>query len=116
MSEHEHYAKAFFPVTQRIRAAFARTLKEESSHALEEGMPDSVVLEGTLNTLLWFAARVACRIIFPAEDPECLEGRERIERIQRALSHALVTVMAEEREGIAGRAAHQRPVQREGHA
>src|SRR5512137_2150898 len=116
MSEHEHYAKAFFPVTQRIRAAFARTLNEENTRAVEEGMPGSIVLEGTLNTLLWFAARIACRIIFPAEDPECMEGRERIDRIQRALSHALVTVMAEEREGAVGRVAHQRPEQREGHA
>jgi hypothetical protein len=116
MSEREYYAKAFFPVTQRIRAAFAKTLKEESGRALEEGMPDSVVLEGSLNTLLWFAARIACRIIFPAEDPECMEGRERIERIQRALSHALVTVMAEERESTAGRVAHLRAEPREGHA
>jgi hypothetical protein len=76
-------------------------------------MPNSVVLEGTLNTLLWFAARNACRIIFPAEDPECMEGRERIDRIQRALSHALVTVMAEERAGVVGRVARLRSEQRE---
>ncbi len=113
MSEREHYAKAFFPVTQRIRAAFARTLTEESGRAVEEGMPDSVVLEGTLNTLLWFAARTACRIIFPAEDSECLEGRERIERIQRTLSHTLVAVMAAEREGPAVRVAHPRAAERE---
>ena len=116
MSEHEAYAKAFFPVTQRIRAAFARTLKEESAQAVGEGVPGSVVLEGTLNTLLWFAARIACRIIFPAEDPEGMEGRERIDRIQRAVSHALVTVMAQEREGAVGRVTHLRPEQREGHA
>lgn len=43
--------EAFFPVTQRIRAAFVRTLKDESARAVEEGMPDSVMLDGTLNTL-----------------------------------------------------------------
>lgn len=116
MSEREYYAKAFFPVTQRIRAAFAKTLKEESGRALEEGMPDSVVLEGGLNTLLWFAARIACCIIFPAEDAESMEGRERIERIQRALSPALVTVMGEERESTAGCVPHLRAEPQEGHA
>ena len=116
MNGHEHYAKAFFPITQRIRASFARILKEESARAVEEGMPESVVLDGTLNTLLWFAARIACRIIFPAEDPESKQGRERNARIQRALSKALVTLMAQEKEGVVEAATQTRPKPHAGHA
>jgi len=52
MSEHEHYPKAFLPITQRILASFAKTLNEERARAVEEGLLGDVVLEGTLNTLL----------------------------------------------------------------
>jgi hypothetical protein len=99
MSEHEHFPTAFFPITQRILASFAKTLNDERARAVEEGLPGEVVLEGTLNTLLWFTARIAARIIFPAEDPDSKEGRARAARIQRAVSHALVATMAREKEG-----------------
>ena len=98
MSEHEQYAKAFFPITQRIRASFAGILKEESTRAVAEGLPHNVVLEGTLNTLLWFAARVACRLTFPAEDPDSTQGDERIARVQRTLSQTFVTIMEREKQ------------------
>ena len=61
MSEHERYAKAFSQITQRICAAFTGILNEENARAVAEGLPGNVILEGTLNTLLWFAARIACR-------------------------------------------------------
>ena len=59
MSEYDHFPKAFLPITQRILLSFAKTLNEERARAVEEGLPGDIVLEGTLNTLLWFAARVA---------------------------------------------------------
>jgi len=116
MSDHEHYPTAFLPITQRILASFAKTLNEERARAVEEGLPGDVVLEGTLNTLLWFAARIAARIIFPGEDPDSQEGRERASRIQRAASQALVTAMAQEKEGAVGPDTHTWPGQQGGHA
>src|SRR5512135_59477 len=98
MSKPEDYPKAFLPITQRIRASFAATLKEESARAVAEGLPGGVVLEGTLNTLLWFAARIACRLTFPAEDPDGKTGSERATRIQRAVSQAFVIVMEQEKQ------------------
>ncbi|MBS1117532.1 MAG: hypothetical protein H6Q87_1916 [candidate division NC10 bacterium] len=99
MSEHEQYAKAFFPTTQRIRAAFTGILNEESARAVAEGLPRNVVLEGTLNTLLWFAARLACRMTFPVEDPDSKQGEKRIARVQRTLSQAFVMIMEQEKQG-----------------
>lgn len=99
MSEHEQYAKAFFPITQRIRASFAGILNEESARAAAEGLSRNVVLEGTLNTLLWFAARIACRMSFPAEDPDSKQGDTRIARVQRLLSQAFVIIMEQEKQG-----------------
>ena len=116
MSEYEHYPKAFLPITQRILASFAKTLNEERARAVEEGLPGEVVLEGTLNTLLWFAARIAARIIFPGEDPDSAEGRARVSRVQRAVSQAFINVMAQEKEGAGGPAAPPWPDQQIGHA
>ncbi len=98
MTEHEHYAKAFFPITQRICASFTGILNEESARAAAEGLPGNVILEGTLNTLLWFATRIACRMTFPAEDPDSKKAGERISRIQRVLSQAFVTIMEQEKQ------------------
>lgn len=98
MSEHEHYAKAFFPVTKRIRASFTGILNEESARAVAEGLPRNVVLEGTLNTLLWFAACIGCRMTFPAEDPDSKQGDARIARVQRALSQTFVIIMEQEKQ------------------
>ena len=98
MSDHEQYAKAFFPITQRIRTAFTEILNAENGRAVAEGLPRTVVLEGTLNTLLWFAARIACRMTFPVEDPESKQGDERIARVQRALSRAFVVIMEQEKQ------------------
>src|SRR5512147_3096408 len=98
MSKPEDYPKAFLPITQRIRAAFAETLKEESARAVAEGLPGGVVLEGALNTLLSFAALIACRMTFPAEDPDSKKGSERAARIQRAMSQAFVILMEQEKQ------------------
>ncbi len=98
MSEHEQYEKAFFPITQRIRAAFTEVLNEENGRAVAEGLPRHVILEGTLNTLLWLAARIACRMTFPAEDPESKQGDDRIARVQRALSRTFVVIMEQEKQ------------------
>jgi hypothetical protein len=98
MSEHEHYAKAFFPITQRICATFTAILNEENARAAVEGLPGHIVLEGTLNTLLWFAARIGCRMTFPAEDPDSKKTSERISRIQLVLSQAFVTIMEQEKQ------------------
>jgi hypothetical protein len=116
MSEREHYPTAFLPITQRILASFAKTLNEERARAVEEGLPGEIVLEGTLNTLLWFAARIAARIVFPGEDPDSKEGHARASRIQRAVSQALVTTMAHEKEGAADPGAPAWPDQQGGHA
>ena len=116
MSEYEHFPRAFLPITQRILAAFAKTLNEERARAVEEGLPGDIVLEGTLNTLLWFAARVAARIIFPGEDPDGTGGRERVSRVHYALSQALMTIMAQEKGGTGGPDAHTWPDQQAGHA
>jgi hypothetical protein len=116
MSEHEHYPTAFLPITQRILASFAKTLNEERTRAVEEGLPGEVVLEGTLNTLLWFAARIAARIIFPGEDPDSKEGHARASRIQRAVSQALVTTMAHEKDGAVEPDAPSWPDRQGGHA
>jgi hypothetical protein len=98
MSDPTNYPKAFLPITQRIRAAFAAILDEERQRALQEGLPANVVSEGTLNTLLWIAARLACSSVFPGDDPDSKEGRARIARVQRAVSHAFVTVIAQEKQ------------------
>ncbi len=116
MSEYEHYPKAFFPVTQRILASFARTLNEERERAVAEGLPGHLVLEGTLNTLLWFTARIACRIIFPAEDPDSTEGRARTSRVQAAIAQALMMIMAHEKDGAGGPDSRAWPDEHAGHA
>ncbi|OGB94428.1 MAG: hypothetical protein A2Z31_10505 [candidate division NC10 bacterium RBG_16_65_8] len=116
MSEPEDYAKAFLPITQRIRAAFATILDEERERAFQEGLPGNVFFEGTLNTLLWIAARIACPVMFPGEDPDSPEGRARVFRVQRAVSQAFVIVMAHEKEGAVGPDAPSWPDQQEGHA
>ena len=116
MSEYEHYPKAFLPITQRILASFAKTLNEERARAVEEGLPGNMVLEGTLNTLLWFAARIACRIIFPAEDPDSTGGRARVSRVQEAVSQALIVIVAREKEGPGEPETHTWPDQQPGHA
>ena len=116
MSEDDHFPKAFLPITQRILLAFAKTLNEERARAVEEGLPGDIVLEGTLNTLLWFAARVAARIIFPGEDPDGTGGRERVARVQYALSQALMAIMAKERGGAGGPESRTWPDAPGGHA
>jgi hypothetical protein len=116
MGEQDHYPNAFLPITQRIRAALATILDEEKARAVQEGLPGNVFLEGTLNTLLWLAARIACRIIFPAEDPESTEGRARVFRIQRAVSEAFVIVMRQEKGEAGGPDAPPWPGQQGGHA
>jgi len=116
MSEYEYYPKAFLPITQRILASFAKTLNDERTRAVEEGLPGELVLEGTLNTLLWFAARIAARIVFPAEDPDSQEGRERTSRLQRAVSQAFMTAMAQEKGGTGGPGSPPWPDQQAGHA
>ena len=116
MSEYDHFPKAFLPITQRILMAFAKTLNEERARAVEEGLPGDIVLEGTLNTLLWFAARVAARIIFPGEDPDSMGGRARVSRVQTALAQALMAIMAREKGGTGGPEAHPWPDESAGHA
>ena len=102
MSERDDYATAFLPVTQRIRAAFATILDEERERAFREGLPGNAFFEGTVNTLLWIAARIACPVMFPGEDPDSPEGRERVFRVQRAVSQALVAALAHEKQGVGG--------------
>lgn len=116
MSEYEPYPRAFLPITQRILASFAKTLNDERARAVAEGLPGTVVLEGTLNTLLWFAARIACRITFPAEDPDSPGGRARVSRVQEAVAQALMTFMAQEKDGPGGPDPHTWPDQPAGHA
>ena len=116
MSEYDHFPKAFLPITQRILMAFAKTLNEERARAIEEGLPGDVVLERTLNTLLWLAARVAARIIFPGEDPDGRAGRERVSRVQTALSQALMAIMAREKGSTGGPESHPWPDEPAGHA
>jgi len=116
MGEQEHYPNAFLPITQRIRAAFATILDEDKARAAQEGLPGIVFLNGTLNTLLWLAARIACRIIFPAEDPESPEARARVFRIQRTVSEAFVIVMRQEKGEAGGPDAPPWPGQQGGHA
>ncbi len=116
MTEYEAYPKAFFPVTQRILTSFAKTLNEERERAVAEGLPGHLVLEGTLNTLLWFVARIACRIIFPAEDPDRAEGRTRTSRVQTAIAQALMTIMAHEKDGTDGPDPRAWPDTQAGHA
>ena len=116
MSAYDHFPKAFLPITQRILLAFAKTLNEERARAVEEGLPGDIVLEGTLNTLLWFAARVAARIIFPGEDPDSMGGRARVARVQDALSQALMAIMAKERGSTGGPESHPWPDEPAGHA
>ena len=69
-----------------------------------------------MNTLLWFAARVAARIIFPGEDPDGTAGRERVARVQDALSQALMAIMARERGSTGGPESHPWPDAPGGHA
>ena len=116
MSAYDHFPKAFLPITQRILLSFAKTLNEERARAVEEGLPGNIVLEGTLNTLLWFAARVAARIIFPGEDPDGRAGRARVSRVQYALSQALMTIMARVKGSTGGPESHTWPDQQAGHA
>jgi hypothetical protein len=98
MTDPANYPKAFLPITQRIRAAFATILKEEGQRAVQEGLPSTVVFEGALNTLLWIAARIACSTAFPGDDPDSKEGNARISRVQRAVSQAFVTVITQEKQ------------------
>ncbi len=116
MSDPEDYAKAFLPITQRIRAAFATILDEERERAFREGLPGNVFFEGTLNTLLWIAASIACPVMFPGEDPDSAQGRERVFRVQRAVSQAFVMIMAHEKQGVEGPDAPTWPDEQAGHA
>ena len=116
MSDPDQYPQAFLPIRRRIRAVVTMILNGERAQAEKAGMPGTVFAEGALNTLLGIAARVACSIIFPEEDPDSTGGRARVSRVQGAVSQALITILAQEKDGAGGPDTPTWPDQQAGHA
>ncbi len=96
MSEGD-YPEVFLPIRRRLWAVVSLLLVGERARASQEGVPATVFSEGTLLTFLEFVVRLACVIVFPEEALDSPPGRARAARIRRAVTQALVSIMAKEK-------------------